>query len=139
MSVWLTGLPLIGYGMAATYLLRRRGRRVLALVVGTGGAVGVATLVALLTALSTGPAAATAGPITTSPWAPLLGAGMAAAAASVAATAAVAATGPAITTAVPAGPVHPVLSGRTLLFAGLSEGVAIYGLAVCVLLLLGAA
>lgn len=132
MSAWLIGLPLIGYGMAATYLLRRHGRGIIALVAATDGAVAAAALIALLATLSTGPATAAAGPIAASPWAPLLGVALAAATASVAAATAVAAAGPAATTAMPA---RPGLSGRTLLVAGLSEGVAIYGLAVCVLLL----
>lgn len=130
MSAWLTGLPLIGYGMAATYLLRRHGRGIIALVAATDGAVAIAALVALLAALSAGPA--TAGPLAVSPWAPLTGVALAAVAASVAAATAVTAAGPAAATALPA---RPGLSGRTLLVAGVAEGVAIYGFAVCVLLL----
>lgn len=132
MSAWLTGLPLIGYGMAATYLLRRRGRGIIALVAATDGAVAVAALVALLVALSAGPVTAAAGPVAASPWAPLMGVALAAVAASVAAATAVTAAGPAAATALPA---RPGLSGRTLLVAGVAEGVAIYGFAVCVLLL----
>lgn len=133
MSAWLIGLPLIAGGIAVTYLLRRYGRRALRLMLVADGIVATGALVLLAVTLTAGPASAAA-PATTpaANWAALLGAAIAVAGSCIGAGIAVAYTGSA---AIAAMSERPELFGRAVVIVGLSEGIAIYGLVVGILLL----
>lgn len=138
MAAWLVGLPLIAAGVVSSALLRRRGPGVIRLFLLTGGVLALAALVVLTLALTVVPspafpAAATAASApATGNWAALLGAAIAVAGSSIGAGIAVAYTGAAAMAAMSE---RPELFGRVLVIVGLSEGIAIYGLVVGILLL----
>ncbi|WP_329249016.1 ATP synthase subunit C [Actinoallomurus sp. NBC_01490] len=139
MATWLACLPLIVAALVVSRLLRRRGERAVRLLLLADGALAVAALAVLAIALTAEPssashvtAAVNAGARTTGNWAALLGAGIAVAGSTIGAGIAVAYTGAA---AVAAMSERPELFGRVLVIVGLSEGIAIYGLVVGILLL----
>ncbi|GLY75563.1 ATP synthase subunit C [Actinoallomurus iriomotensis] len=139
MAAWLAGLPLIVAGLVVARLLRRRGPGVVRLLLLADAAVAVAALVVLAIALTAEPssashvtAAVAAGAGATRNPAALLGAGIAVAGSTIGAGIAVAYTGAA---AVAAMSERPELFGRVLVIVGLSEGIAIYGLVIGILLL----
>jgi len=139
MAAWLVALPLIVAGIVLSRLLRRRGPRTVRLLLLADGVIALAALAVLLIALTAEPssashvtAAVNAGARTTGNWAALLGAGIAVAGSTMGAGIAVAYTGAAATAAMSE---RPELFGRVLVIVGLSEGIAIYGLVVGILLL----
>lgn len=133
MSAWLIGLPLIACGAGLPYVLRRRGRRVLRLIVTVNVAVAMAALLVMAITLTGGSASAATRPAATAGnWAALLGAAIAVAGSCIAAGIAVAYTGAA---AIAAMSERPELFGRAIVIVGLAEGIAIYGLVVAILLL----
>jgi V/A-type H+-transporting ATPase subunit K len=140
MAAWLVGLPVITAGIVVSALLRRRGPRVIRLFLFADGLMVLAALVVLVIALTAVPSSAVSHAATgasapaaaTANWAALLGAAIAVAASSIGAAIAVAYTGAA---AVAAMSERPELFGRVLVIVGLSEGIAIYGLVVGILLL----
>lgn len=137
MAAWLVGLPLIAVSVVIARLLRRQGPRAVRLLLLAGGAVALAALVVLLVTLTAEPSSASHIAVAragggTAGWAALLGAGIAVAGSTIGAGIAVAYTGAA---AVAAMSERPELFGRVLVIVGLSEGIAIYGLVVAILLL----
>jgi V/A-type H+-transporting ATPase subunit K len=140
MSVWVTALPLLAASGAGSYLLvRRRGQiglRVLAVV---GGLLAMAALAMVAVALSAtagvaAPPAAVAAavPPATLNGSALIGAAIAVAGSSLGAAIAVAYTGSAALAAMSE---RPELFGRAMVIVGLSEGIAIYGLVVAIILI----
>ena len=138
MSTWLITLPtLFVVGVGVTWLLRRRGRRALAVVLAADGVLLLASLVLLVVSLTADPAvAATAGAVPTATVAvngsALIGAAIAVAGSSLGAAIAVAYTGSAALAAMSE---RPELFGRAMVIVGLAEGIAIYGLIVSVILI----
>jgi V/A-type H+-transporting ATPase subunit K len=140
MAAWLIGIPLIAVVAVISSCLRRRAQRAIRLFLLADGLLASAALAALVIALTALPSSATppAGPMAnhleaaTANWAALLGAAIAVAGSSIGAAIAVAYTGAA---AVAAMSERPELFGRALVIVGLSEGIAIYGLVVGILLL----
>lgn len=143
---WLLALPAIVLVGGATALLARR-RRHSGLGQSRGGwrfllAVNVLLVIASATVLIVAAAAtSTAAPgvdpavapvDTSGRWAALLGAAIAVAASSIGAAIAVAYTGAAALAALSE---RPELFGRAMVILGLSEGIAIYGLIIAIILI----
>lgn len=140
---WLLALPVIVLVAGATALVAHRrpsglgpsrgGWRLL-LIVNVGMIIAAATVL-VVAAAATSAAAPTAQPApvdTSGRWAALLGAAIAVAASSIGAAIAVAYTGAAALAALSE---RPELFGRAMVILGLSEGIAIYGLIVAIILI----
>jgi V/A-type H+-transporting ATPase subunit K len=124
-------------GILASALARRRRPQVIRLFLLADGLLALAALVVVAIALTAVPSSAsstapTGAGLAMGNWAALLGAAIAVAGSSIGAGIAVAYTGAA---AVAAMSERPELFGRVLVIVGLSEGIAIYGLVVGILLL----
>jgi V/A-type H+-transporting ATPase subunit K len=137
---WLIALPaLLAAAVGAAWLVRRRGRQGLTLVLALDAVLLVAALALLVVAATAGPAtaatavAAAAEPAsTTANGSALIGAAIAVAGSSIGAAIAVAYTGSAALAAMSE---RPELFGRAMVIVGLAEGIAIYGLIVSVILI----
>lgn len=121
------------------WLVRRRGRPAVRLLVGVNAVLVVASLAVLAVALTADPAAAAVAtaaaeePATSSSSsAALIGAAIAVAGSSIGAAIAVAYTGAAALAAMSE---RPEMFGRAMVVVGLAEGIAIYGLIVSVILI----
>lgn len=139
MSVWVSAFPLLLVVLAGGYLaLRRRpGPALLRALAVTGGLLAVAALVVLVVALTAtpgtaAPAAAAAAAQPAVNGSALIGAAIAVAGSSLGAAIAVAYTGSAALAAMSE---RPELFGRAMVIVGLSEGIAIYGLVVGIILI----
>lgn len=137
MLTWMIALPaLVAIGLLTPWLVRRRGRPALRLVLATNGLLLMAALVLLLLAVTAEPSSATARPAAAAPAAAngsaLIGAAIAVAGSSIGAAIAVAYTGSAALAAMSE---RPELFGRAMVIVGLAEGIAIYGLIVSVILI----
>ena len=138
MSIWLIALPtLLVAGVGASWLLRRRGRAALGVVLAVDALLLVGSLALLVVSVSAGPAAAaTVGAAPAAAAAAngsaLIGAAIAVAGSSIGAAFAVAYTGSAALAAMSE---RPELFGRSMVIVGLAEGIAIYGLIVSVILI----
>jgi V/A-type H+-transporting ATPase subunit K len=137
MITWLVGLPVlvaVAYGGYA--LAKRRGRAALRAFLVLDAILLVAGIVVITIVLSGAPAhavVATAAAISPSAsWAALLGAAISVAGASIGAAIAVAYTGAAALAAISE---RPEMFGRAMVFVGLAEGIAIYGLIIAVILI----
>jgi V/A-type H+-transporting ATPase subunit I len=140
----LPGLPGRGQAVPAVARPGRRGRErgggvmrtKLLVLASLGVLVLLAAMVVFMLAVTGDPAAAAAPaaaePATSSNWAALLGAAIAVAGASIGAAVAVAYTGAAALAAMSE---RPELFGRAMVIVGLSEGIAIYGLVVAIILI----
>lgn len=131
----LWALPVVVVVFAVTTAALRRApaqgfRRLLAV----NGALllGATALGALLLLGVVEPAQAADGATDSNSWAALLGAGIAVAGSTIGAGFAVAYTGAAALAAVSE---KPEMMGRSLVFVGLAEGIAIYGLVVAIILI----
>ena len=137
MIVWLAGLPvLVAAFWGAIALMRRRGRVALTVFLGLDVLLLVAAAVVLIAAFTGGQAdAASVAPAQAAPatadWAALIGAAISVAGSSIGAAIAVAYTGAAALAALSE---RPELFGRAMVIVGLSEGIAIYGLIIAVIL-----
>lgn len=132
--LWALPAIAIVFGTTAAALRRapRRGFRRL-LAVNALVMVAAAALAALLLLGVVEPAQAATGVAgTSSSWAALLGAGIAVAGSTIGAGFAVAYTGAAALASVSE---KPEMFGRSLVIVGLSEGIAIYGLVVAIILI----
>jgi V/A-type H+-transporting ATPase subunit K len=137
MLTWMLALPaLVAVGVGATWLLRRRGRPALKVVLATDGVLLLAALALLVTALTAEPSTAAtiaaAAPAAAANGSALIGAAIAVAGSSLGAAIAVAYTGSAALAAMSE---RPELFGRAMVIVGLAEGIAIYGLIVSVILI----
>lgn len=137
MLTWMIALPaLVATGLLTPWLVRRRGRPALRLVLATNGLLLMAALVLLLLAVTAGPSSAASLPAAAAPAAAsgsaLIGAAIAVAGSSIGAAIAVAYTGSAALAAMSE---RPELFGRAMVIVGLAEGIAIYGLIVSVILI----
>lgn len=137
MLTWMIALPaLIAVGLLTPWLVRRRGRPALRLVLATNALLLMAGLVLLLLAVTAEPSSAAALPAAAEPAAAngsaLIGAAIAVAGSSIGAAIAVAYTGSAALAAMSE---RPELFGRAMVIVGLAEGIAIYGLIVSVILI----
>lgn len=137
MLTWMIALPaLVATGLLTPWLVRRRGRPALRLVLATNGLLLMAALVLLLLAVTAEPSSATSLPAAAAPAAAngsaLIGAAIAVAGSSIGAAIAVAYTGSAALAAMSE---RPELFGRAMVIVGLAEGIAIYGLIVSVILI----
>ena len=137
MLTWMIALPaLVAVGLLTPWLVRRRGRPALRLVLATNALLLVAALVLLLLAVTAEPSSAAALPTAAEPAAAngsaLIGAAIAVAGSSIGAAIAVAYTGSAALAAMSE---RPELFGRAMVIVGLAEGIAIYGLIVSVILI----
>ena len=142
--MWLLALPVIVVVAGATGLVahRRRGLRTRAgwrLLVAVNALMIIASATVLVVATAATSAATpgaqpAAAPVDTSAgsWAALLGASIAVAGSSIGAAIAVAFTGAAALAALSE---RPELFGRAMVILGLSEGIAIYGLIVAIILI----
>ncbi len=139
--IWIIALPaLLAAAVGAAWLVRRRGRQGLTLVLAVNGVLLVGALALLVVAATAAPAtAATAVATTAVPAATssasgsaLIGAAIAVAGSSIGAAIAVAYTGSAALAAMSE---RPELFGRAMVIVGLAEGIAIYGLIVSVILI----
>lgn len=136
---WMIALPaVVGVTMATSWLVRRHGRGALRGVLAANGVLLLAALVLLMIAstashssASTLPHAAVVATAATNGSA-LIGAAIAVAGSSIGAAIAVAYTGSAALAAMSE---RPELFGRAMVIVGLSEGIAIYGLIVSVILI----
>jgi len=131
----LWSLPVLVVVFAVTTAALRRApesgfRRLLA--VNCALLLGGAALGALLLLGVVEPAQAADAGTTSSSWAALLGAGIAVAGSTIGAGFAVAYTGAAALAAVSE---KPEMFGRSLVFVGLAEGIAIYGLVIAIILI----
>jgi V/A-type H+-transporting ATPase subunit K len=136
MITWLIALPLLALvALGVTFQLRRHPRGVLramklmnlALLVGAG--------VLVVVAASVSPANAASGVSSGAPayaGQALMGAAISVAGSSIGAAIAVAYTGSAALAAISE---RPELFGRAMVFVGLAEGIAIYGLVVAIILI----
>ncbi len=138
---WIIALPaLLAAAVGAGWLVRRRGRQGLTLVLAVDGVLLVAALALLVVAATAGPAtaataaatAAVPAATTTANGSALIGAAIAVAGSSIGAAIAVAYTGSAALAAMSE---RPELFGRAMVIVGLAEGIAIYGLIVSVILI----
>jgi V/A-type H+-transporting ATPase subunit K len=131
----LWSLPVIAVVfVATTAALRRAPARGFRRLLAVNGALllgGAVLGVLLLLGLAEPAQAADAGTQSSS-WAALLGAGIAVAGSTIGAGFAVAYTGAAALAAVSE---KPEMFGRTLVFVGLAEGIAIYGLVIAIILI----
>jgi len=142
MFTWLISLPMfVGTALYTGWLVRRRGRPALRLLLAVNGVLMLAALALLAMALTSGPstaatlphaAAATAAAVKTTNGSALIGAAIAVAGSSIGAAIAVAYTGSAALAAMSE---RPELFGRAMVIVGLAEGIAIYGLIVSVILI----
>ena len=137
MLTWMIALPaLVAAGLLTPWLVRRRGRPALRLVLATNGLLLMAALVLLLLAVTAEPSSAASLPAAAAPAAAsgsaLIGAAIAVAGSSIGAAIAVAYTGSAALAAMSE---RPELFGRAMVIVGLAEGIAIYGLIVSVILI----
>jgi V/A-type H+-transporting ATPase subunit K len=137
MLTWMIALPaLVAVGLLTPWLVRRRGRPALRLVLATNALLLMAALVLLLLAVTAEPSSAAALPAAAEPAAAngsaLIGAAIAVAGSSIGAAIAVAYTGSAALAAMSE---RPELFGRAMVIVGLAEGIAIYGLIVSVILI----
>ncbi len=131
----LWALPVLVVVFATTTAALRRApargfRRLVA--VNAALLLGGATLGLLLLLGVVEPAQAAGSGSTSSSWAALLGAGIAVAGSTIGAGFAVAYTGAAALAAVSE---KPEMFGRSLVFVGLAEGIAIYGLVIAIILI----
>ncbi len=140
MMIWILALPVLVAAFAATsWLLRRRERTAVRILLGLNAFVFVGALVALAFIATAGTGAAE---VTTTvaqdggsgslSSAALLGAAIAVAGSSLGAGIAVAYTGAAALAAMSE---RPELFGRAMVVVGLAEGIAIYGLIVAIILI----
>jgi V/A-type H+-transporting ATPase subunit K len=138
MFTWLIALPaLIVVGVGSSWLLRRHGRRGLAVVLAADGVLLVASLVLLVLAVAVEPSTAAAAAVPAAEAASangsaLIGAAIAVAGSSIGAAIAVAYTGSAALAAMSE---RPEIFGRAMVIVGLAEGIAIYGLIISVILI----
>ncbi len=139
MSTWLIALPaLLAVGIASSWLLRRHGRRGLAVVLLADGLLLVASLVLLVLAVAVEPSTAAqvagvaAADAASANGSALIGAAIAVAGSSIGAAIAVAYTGSAALAAMSE---RPEIFGRAMVIVGLAEGIAIYGLIISVILI----
>ena len=137
MLTWMIALPaLVATGLLTPWLVRRRGRPALRLVLATNGLLLMAALVLLLLAVTAEPSSAASLPAAAAPAAAsgsaLIGAAIAVAGSSIGAAIAVAYTGSAALAAMSE---RPELFGRAMVIVGLAEGIAIYGLVIAVVLI----
>jgi V/A-type H+-transporting ATPase subunit K len=142
MLTWAICLPvLVAAVLFVGWLLRRRGRPALRVVLAANGVLMLAALGLLAMALTAGPAsaatvshaaAAAAVVANTTNGSALIGAAIAIAGSSIGAAIAVAYTGSAALAAISE---RPELFGRAMVIVGLAEGIAIYGLIVSVILI----
>jgi V/A-type H+-transporting ATPase subunit K len=143
--IWMTAFPaLVAVAVAAGWMVRRRGRPGLRILMYANGTLLLGALLLLSMAAtatpslaSTGPhavAAATAATVAAAPLngSALIGAAIAVAGSSIGAAFAVAYTGSAALAAMSE---RPELFGRAMVIVGLAEGIAIYGLIVSVILI----
>lgn len=140
MIVWLIGLPAAALlTLLGVALVRRSGRLVLPVLLGSSlllalGAVGVLAL-ALVSdpaTASTGAAVAADAAAPAANGSALIGAAIAVAGSSIGAAIAVAYTGAAALAAMSE---RPEMFGRAMVVVGLAEGIAIYGLIVAIILI----
>jgi len=139
---WTICLPVLVAGaLLVGWLLRRRGRPALRVVLAANGVLMLAALALLVMALAAGPssaatvphaAATVAAATSTTNGSALIGAAIAVAGSSIGAAIAVAYTGSAALAAISE---RPELFGRAMVIVGLAEGIAIYGLIVSVILI----
>jgi V/A-type H+-transporting ATPase subunit K len=140
MLTWMIALPAVFVvGLSTPWLVRRRGRPAIRLVLATNGLLLLAALVLVTLAVtaepssaSTLPHAAAAAAATEANGSALIGAAIAVAGSSIGAAIAVAYTGSAALAAMSE---RPELFGRAMVIVGLAEGIAIYGLIVSVILI----
>jgi len=140
MLTWMIALPVaVVVCLLAGWLVRRRGRPAVRLVLATNAVLLLAGLVLLTMALTAGPssasvpsAASAAVAATAANGSALIGAAIAVAGSSIGAAIAVAYTGAAALAAMSE---RPELFGRAMVIVGLAEGIAIYGLIVSVILI----
>jgi V/A-type H+-transporting ATPase subunit K len=143
MTVWLLALPvLVVAAMAARVALRSGSRAGLRILLGVNALLllGALVVVALVATADPGAAqsvtaavgAADDAAASGAAWAALLGAAIAVAGSSIGAAIAVAYTGAAALATMSE---RPELFGRAMVIVGLSEGIAIYGLIVAVILI----
>ena len=139
MLTWLIALPaVIVVGLATPWLVRRRGRPAIRLVLAANGLLLLAALVLVALAATAEPSAASTLPhvaaaeATEANGSALIGAAIAVAGSSIGAAIAVAYTGSAALAAMSE---RPELFGRAMVIVGLAEGIAIYGLIVSVILI----
>jgi V/A-type H+-transporting ATPase subunit K len=129
--VW--GLPVVAVvAAAATWILRRAPQKGLTRLLALNGVIllgAFGLLVAML--LGAGDAAAATG-ATTDARGALLGAGIAVAGSSIGAGIGVSYTGSAALAAISE---KPEMFGRAMVFVGLAEGIAIYGLVIAIMLI----
>jgi V/A-type H+-transporting ATPase subunit K len=136
MITWLIALPLLALVTAGiTVQLRRHPRGALRAVKLLNLALLMGGGVLLVLAATTSPATAASVATTTAPayaGQALMGAAIAVAGSSIGAAIAVAYTGSAALAAISE---RPELFGRAMVFVGLAEGIAIYGLVVAIILI----
>lgn len=144
--IWMTALPaLVAVAVAAGWMVRRRGRPGLRILMYANGTLLLGALALLAMAATATPSLASTGPhavaaataAATAAAAPLngsalIGAAIAVAGSSIGAAFAVAYTGSAALAAMSE---RPELFGRAMVIVGLAEGIAIYGLIVSVILI----
>jgi V/A-type H+-transporting ATPase subunit K len=139
MLTWMIALPAVFVvGLSTPWLVRRRGRPVIRLVLATNGLLLLAALVLVTLAVTAEPSSASTLPHAAAAAAAeangsaLIGAAIAVAGSSIGAAIAVAYTGSAALAAMSE---RPELFGRAMVIVGLAEGIAIYGLIVSVILI----
>lgn len=141
MFIWMIALPVVVVvGTLVGWLIRRRGRPAMRVVLAANGVLVLAGLVLLVMAVTASPSSAStlpevAGAAVASSAASgsaLIGAAIAVAGSSIGAAIAVAYTGSAALAAMSE---RPELFGRAMVIVGLAEGIAIYGLIVSVILI----
>jgi V/A-type H+-transporting ATPase subunit K len=142
MLTWMICLPvLVAAVVFVGWLLRRRGRPALRVVLAANGVLMLVALGLLAMALAAGPssaatvshaAAAAAVAANTTNGSALIGAAIAIAGSSIGAAIAVAYTGSAALAAISE---RPELFGRAMVIVGLAEGIAIYGLIVAIIII----
>ena len=139
MLTWMIALPaLLVVGLSTPWLVRRRGRTAVRLVLATNGLLLLSALVLVTLAVTAEPSSAATLPhaaaaaATEANGSALIGAAIAVAGSSIGAAIAVAYTGSAALAAMSE---RPELFGRAMVIVGLAEGIAIYGLIVSVILI----
>jgi len=137
MLTWMIALPaLVATGLLTPWLVRRRGRAALRVVLAANGLLLMAALVLLLLAVTAEPSSAASLPAAAAPAAAngsaLIVSAIAVAGSSIGAAIAVAYT---VSAALAAMSERPELFGRAMVIVGLAEGIAIYGLIVSVILI----
>ena len=142
MTTWLVALPvLVVVALATRVALRSRSGAALRVFLGINALLLVAAIGVVVAASNADPAAAQSSAAAVaaaesatsgSNWAALLGAAIAVAGSSIGAAIAVAYTGAAALATMSE---RPELFGRAMVIVGLSEGIAIYGLIVAIILI----